>query len=613
MRLSVPDIDYTLTGKMFRYIVLSFFVSNIMTVLGTMIDSFIASNAMDEATAAAIGFVSPAVILFSLIGTTAAVGFQVTCIRSLSRGDREGAGKALGEALILGLGLSVIVMILTLVFTPQIVALLHVSPDSAEFGPCVDYLRGTVIGLPAITAMSIFTKGAHIEGNRNIVLLSVAVMLVVNIMSDLIGLYLLHFDVFGITLDTSFSYYAGAAVLVHYYFRRDTLVKPVFKGATFKEMISVNKTGFAAGVIGVWYSLTLMMKAELINAAISTFNTGSVGLQAYNVTVQLNYFVNALMSSAVSAMFLLAGMFSAEQDKKNFKKIIKNVVTYEFITTAACSILLWLFSDVIAGLYLGNVSRAVIEGTSQSLRAYTVGLLFQMIVLVFANYITCFSHNIISATVYFISNVVLVLFGAGYGGTIAMFRSTNITAGVFAGVSTGNIIAVLILPVFVLIINLMNGCKSHLWMFPKDFGVSASDEISADIRTREEVMAFSEQAWQFCVDKGESERISYLTSLAVEEMAMNVIEHGFTMDKKKHMLNARIVHTEDGLIIRMRDNCKSFDPRKKYEQIYESDNAESNYGIRMVMAEASEVSYTTMFNLNNLLIRIEKEKNEPQA
>ena len=57
----------------------------------------------------------------------------------------------------------------------------------------------------------------------------------------------------------------------------------------------------------------------------------------------------------------------------------------------------------------------------------------------------------------------------------------------------------------------------------------------------------------------------------------------------------------------------SFDPRKKYEQIYESGNAESNYGIRMVMAEASEVSYTTMFNLNNLLIRIEKEKQEPQA
>ena len=115
-----------------------------------------------------------------------------------------------------------------------------------------------------------------------------------------------------------------------------------------------------------------MMKAELINAAISTFNTGSVGLQAYNATVQLNYFVNALMSSAVSAMFLLAGMYSAEQDKNNFKKVIKNVVTYEFITTAVCSILLWLLSDIIARLYLGNVSEAVMEGTAQSLRAYSV-------------------------------------------------------------------------------------------------------------------------------------------------------------------------------------------------------------------------------------------------
>ena len=143
-------------------------------------------------------------------------------------------------------------------------------------------------------------------------------------------------------------------------------------------------------------------------------------------------------------------------------------------------------------------------------------------------------------------------------------------------------------------------------MFPKNFGVSASDEISADIRTREEVMAFSEQAWQFCVDKGESERISYLTSLAVEEMAMNVIEHGFTMDKRKHMLNARIVHTEDGLIIRMRDNCKSFDPRKKFEQVYANEEAGGSMGIKMIMAEASGVRYTTMFNLNNLLIRIGK-------
>ena len=219
-----------------------------------------------------------------------------------------------------------------------------------------------------------------------------------------------------------------------------------------------------------------MIKAELINIGIAEFNAETIGLQAYNVTVQVNYFVNALMSSAVSAMFLLAGMFSAEQDKKNFKKIIKHVVTYEFVTTAVCSVMLWLFADKIAELYLSNVSRAVIEGTAASLRAYTVGLIFQMIVLVFANYIQCFNHNIIPVIVYFISNVLLVLYGEAYGATIATFRNTNASAGIFAGVSAGSIIAVLILPVFVFIINRMSGGRDHLWMFPKNFGVPASDE-----------------------------------------------------------------------------------------------------------------------------------------
>ena len=60
----------------------------------------------------------------------------------------------------------------------------------------------------------------------------------------------------------------------------------------------------------------------------------------------------------------------------------------------------------------------------------------------------------------------------------------------------------------------------------------------------------------------------------------------------------------------MRDNCKSFDPRKKFEQVYANEEAGGSMGIKMIMAEASEVRYTTMFNLNNLLIRIKKESED---
>ena len=140
--------------------------------------------------------------------------------------------------------------------------------------------------------------------------------------------------------------------------------------------------------------------------------------------------------------------------------------------------------------------------------------------------------------------------------------------------------------------------------------ISSPNEITHEliqkIMTKKDVVDFSEKAWQFCEDKGKSGRIAYLTSLAIEEMGKNVIEHGFTMDKKSHVLSARIVYKDDELIIRMRDNCKSFDPRKKFEQVYANEEAGGSMGIKMIMAEASEVRYTTMFNLNNLLIRIGK-------
>ena len=101
-----------------------------------------------------------------------------------------------------------------------------------------------------------------------------------------------------------------------------------------------------------------------------------------------------------------------------------------------------------------------------------------------------------------------------------------------------------------------------------------------------------------------SERTAYLTSLAIEEMATNVVKHGFTKDDRDHTLSVRLVDKDDELILRFRDDSPGFDPRSKYEAIFRNPDISRMIGLRMIMAEAREVSYTSMFSLNNLIIRI---------
>lgn len=55
--------------------------------------------------------------------------------------------------------------------------------------------------------------------------------------------------------------------------------------------------------------------------------------------------------------------------------------------------------------------------------------------------------------------------------------------------------------------------------------------------------------------------------------------------------------------IRMRDNCRTFNPQKWYELNYTHD-AVSNIGIKIVLKMSKHFEYTTTFRMNNVIITI---------
>jgi anti-sigma regulatory factor (Ser/Thr protein kinase) len=119
-----------------------------------------------------------------------------------------------------------------------------------------------------------------------------------------------------------------------------------------------------------------------------------------------------------------------------------------------------------------------------------------------------------------------------------------------------------------------------------------------------DVMGISRIAVAFALEKGFEKHKAEIVSLAVEEMAGNIVQHGFTDDKPRHV-HIRMLAKGDELILRFRDDGIPFDPVEKYrkELQYESD-PEKGLAIKMMMKLAKDVKYTGPYGMNNLIIRI---------
>jgi anti-sigma regulatory factor (Ser/Thr protein kinase) len=141
----------------------------------------------------------------------------------------------------------------------------------------------------------------------------------------------------------------------------------------------------------------------------------------------------------------------------------------------------------------------------------------------------------------------------------------------------------------------------QLMVIPKDFGVGADDRLDITVRSMEQVVNVSRQVQAFCKEKNVDDRRSYFAALMVEEMAGNIVSHGFGKDGKQHSVDIRIAYKNQDLILRIKDDCIPFDPSERRE-IFDPEDITKNIGIRMVYSLARSVQYKNILGMNALTI-----------
>lgn len=136
----------------------------------------------------------------------------------------------------------------------------------------------------------------------------------------------------------------------------------------------------------------------------------------------------------------------------------------------------------------------------------------------------------------------------------------------------------------------------------KSFGPKPDMILDCSVSNMSEAVGISETVMDFCKKRGIDHRRSYYAALCTEEMASNIVQHGFVPDKHQSLM-IRVVVSDEDLILCFRDSCKLFDIREKFDSVDQKD-VTSNVGIRLVMRMAKDVTYINTLKINTTIIKI---------
>jgi len=188
--------------------------------------------------------------------------------------------------------------------------------------------------------------------------------------------------------------------------------------------------------------------------------------------------------------------------------------------------------------------------------------------------------------------------------TAILIRPIGMNSVYIANVLNGVVTTIVVVMYSMIKIKRFPHRMDELMVIPDNFGFSEDERLDISVRKEDEVVKVSRAVNDFCIKRGIDSRRAYMASLFLEEMAGNIVEHGFTKDGKNHSIDIRVVHKDNNVILRIKDDCVPFDPATRKDIIDPGDPAR-NIGIRTIYNLNHNIEYKNMLGLNVLMVRLQ--------
>lgn len=404
---------------------------------------------------------------------------------------------------------------------------------------------------------------------------------------DVLFLKLVSTDLFYIGIASSLSQYTVLIIALIYFLTHRIINFSLFafNADIIKDLF---KYGFPGAIVGIFYSF----RNIYINTA-ANIVAGSTAVSGMAIVFSFSGFFDSINVGVGNSVKMISSVFVGERDSESLKNLTAHALKEGIIFAIIKIIIIFLFGYQICTIFTSDV--LILEQAYLMLRFYSFCMPFNIVVVVLSAIYLNEGKTVLSNIMNLLT---ALLIPCSLCTVLPLFMGIN---GIYINYMLTEIITIIIFYVYASIYNRKPVTSiSRLLCLPENF--DTVNKMTVSVNSIADTMNLSENVIAFCKEKGIDSRRADAAGLCIEEMATNVILHGFSKDRKKHHTIDVFVKVENNEVnIRLRDDCLPFDPLKRLSA---SENNESNLGLKLVRGIASDMQYQTTFGLNILNITI---------
>ncbi len=582
-----------IVARLYRSTFFVLLMSMLATTIGNVIDGIIIGNMLGADSMAAFGFTTPLQKFTAILPNVLMLGMQILCSQKLGKGKLDEANGIFSLAVSIAVALSIFFIIIFFVVPEKIADILGATENFGIIrAETINYFQAYSLGLPAMAAVTLLTPVMQLDSDRARAVKAISILSAANVLGDLIAIFYFDGGMWEIGIATAVSYWLALSFLLLHFRKPDSTFKFSFADIKISDLRGMFLNGSPI-LLGRGAS---MLQSGLLNY-VALGAGGSAGVAAVAIFNNIFSMVEAFPKAIASTNQMIAGILVGEKDKNSILRLVTVALRSSALVASTLTIILILAAPAIAGVYTGNSAEGVFDMVIEGLYFMAGSVIFiTLIVLLQYFYQACgrfklvnliaFSNNIL-----FIAPLALIL--------TPYFGMT----GIWITVLLNNVVMLAALIIGVWYYNKKITFKlENILLLPKDFDVEENSQFNISITEKNEVLQISRKIKTFCESHNVNKKKSLYAAICVEEMVNNIIEYGFD-GKQLYSIDIRIIISGENVIVRIRDDCRTFNP-KKWHEIYYSKDPAAHIGIKLVSQMATEFKYINVLKMNNLIIKI---------